>query len=565
MIKYFIFCLFFLLKIAIYSQNKIENKGLSYDNKAFYFNEKHQIDSAYIYYKKAQNIYEIQKDSLRLAKVLYNLSILQSKQRDYNGSENNSIKALKIAKALQNKLLIAKCYKKLGILAKDQQHFLRAINYHKIALNIANSLQKGKQKNKLQIALLTNIGITYKEKKEYTNAILNFNKAIHHDSLTKYPKKQARILDYIGYCNFKLGKIKNLPKQFLLAKHIQEEINHKQGIITSDLHLAEFYLSQKNKEKAKIYLMEAKLLAEEIQNKDGLLTALQLLAEANPKIATQYFKMHTKLNDSINKQQHLQKEQFSRIKFETKEKEEKIELQKNALQAKSFQQKMLLFILGLSFVSLLVFSLVYKKLKSKNKQIINLQKEIHHRVKNNLAMVNRFIAVSKKNTTNIEALENYTTLHNRLETIKSIHELLYKNEPVGRIDLQQFITKISNLTSVAYKHEIEIKTHINAPIFIDSKISEPIGLILNELITNCYKYAFTHTNNGNIYIDCYIKDKNILLSVADDGVGFSKNLDIRKINSYGLKLVSGLTKQLNGNLKLIPIKIGSKIELIIPK
>lgn len=561
MVKYFIFCMFFLLNSMLYSQNKIENEGLFYDNKAYDFNGKHQIDSAYIYYKKAQKIYEIQKDSLRLTTVLLNLSILQSNQRDYNGSENNSIKALKIAKVLQNKLLIAECYKKLGILAKDQQHFSRAIGYHKTALDIANSLQKGK----LQIALLTSIGITYKEKKEYANAILNFNKAIHHDSITKYPKKQARVLDYIGYCNFKLGKIKNLPKQFLLAKRIQEKINHKQGIVTSNLHLAEFYLSQKNKEKAKIHLMEAKLLAEEIQDKDAILTALKFLAEANPKNATSYFKTYTNLNNSILQQQAKQKEQFSRIKFETNQKEEKIELQKNALQSKNFQQKMLLFILGLSIASLLIFSLVYKKLKSKNKQITNLQKEIHHRVKNNLAMVNRFIAVSKKKTTNKEALENYTTLNNRLETIKSIHELLYKNKHVGIIDLQQFITKIGNLTSVVYKNEIEIKTHINAPIFIDSKISEPIGLIINELITNCYKYAFTHTNNGNIYIDCCIKDKNILLSVSDDGVGFPKNLDISKIKSYGLKLVSGLTKQLNGNLKLIPTKIGSKIELIIPK
>lgn len=556
-IKYILFSISCFLLLISYSQEN--STALTYYKKAHIFKKKHQIDSAHIYYKKAKKEYLSINDSIFLGDILLNISGINSKHKNYIGSENNIIEALKIFTKLDDTLKISLCYSKLGIISKDQQRFKKAIEYHKKAL-----LLRKKFKKKLQIASLTNLGVTYKEKKDYKTAITYFTKAIKYKNINEYPEKQARLLDYIGYCNFKLGDFKNLPKQFILAKDIQKKINHKQGIVTSNLHLAEYYINLNKYKNANTALEEAILVAKKIKNNDGILTALKFLAITNPKNATHYFNVYTKLNDSINKQQLLQKEQFSRVKFETKEKKDKIELQKTALQTKNYQQKLLIIILAISLLSLLIFGFFYKKIKIKNEQIINLQKEIHHRVTNNLAMINRFISISKKKTSNKKALENYNTLSNRIKTIKSIHELLYRNKSVGVIDLQKFITKICNLTSIAYKQDKDIIVYINAKIFIDSKISEPLGLMLNELITNSYKYAFANRKNGEININCCFKDKNILLSFSDNGIGFPKNFEITKTKSYGLKLLNGLTKQLNGKIKVTNTKKGSNITIIIP-
>jgi two-component sensor histidine kinase len=548
----------YLFVVTGFSQNKLAN---TFFVKAYDFKKIHQIDSAFFYYKKAQKLYENNNDSINLIKlgdVLINMSNIQFSQKDFIGNEINIIKALKIFKQLNDTSKIVTCYKKLGDNAKEQLLYDKSISYHKKALILG--------KKNYQIAALTNIGITYKDQNKFNLAIQYFNKALEFDDLAnKYPIKYARLIDFIAYCNFKQKNYSNLPKDFYTALNLRKHEHHLKGVVSSNLHLAEFYMNQNKTSYAKDFLIEAFNISKQTKNNDGILTSLTFLAEVHPEKANYYFKTHKKLNDSIQKIQFKHKNYFGRIQYETEEKEQQIKIQKLMLSEKTRQQKMLILTLSIAIISLLLFIFLYKKIKAKNHQITNLQKEIHHRVKNNLAMINRFISVSRKKTKDKTTIENYNVLINRLESIKGIHELLYRTDLVGEINMQDFVQKIADLSSEAFKTDQNISVNVNTPILIDSKKAESVGIIINELITNAYKYAFNGEKDGLITIDSCIKDENILFSVSDNGLGFSEKIDINKTKSYGLKLVNGLTKQLSGTIKIISNHSGSTITIAIPK
>ncbi len=545
----------------VYAQNKTESKGLYYFKKAYKLNQSNKIDSAFYYYNKAEKQFILEHNSYNQARVLLNISRLQSKQNDLIGCEISLIKALKIFKELNNQKKTYMCYNLLGNLLKNNGQFEKAEDYHTKALTIATALNDTEK----QLAVLSNIAINYKEQKKYQKAITEFNKILQNDSIINYPIKKARALNYIAYCNFKLSNEKQLPQLFYDAKNLYTSNNHIQGIITNDMYLAEYYLSKNKKRKAKKVLNDAFALAKKTKNNAKLLLLLKLLAKADTTKAITYFSKYTKLNDSILNVQLAHKNRFARIVYETTEKEKKIAQQQQAIKQKNKQQKMLFVILLLSVLSAIMLWYFNHKLKLKNKQINNLQIEIRHRLKNNLAMISSFVNKTKQKITTPREKALFDVLLGRIDSMKYIHQLLYKKSKTDTVDLQLVLTQIINHCANAFKKDKNISVKINiAPITVSSKKAELIGLIVNELLTNAYKYAFETKGVGKITVNIFKKDKNIILLVTDDGIGFPKEINNIKSTSYGLKLIKGLTQQLNGKITFINKKNGTETTLITP-
>ena len=554
-----IFIAFLFIQQA-FSQNNTENKGLFFFKKAYKFDCNQKKDSAFYYYLKAEKQYKKEQNKYSQARVLLNISHLQREQNDLIGCENSLIEALKIFEQLSNDKKLFTCYNKLGILLKDSEQFNKAQNYYNKALEIAKKLKN----TKFQLIALSNIAINYKAQKKYKKAIDIFNQILKHDSIVNYPIKKTRALNYIAYCNFKLHKNDNLPNLFYKAKQIYKANKHTQGIITSNLHLAEYYLSEHKKIKAKRLLDQALNMAKANKKNSNILLILKLLAKADTINASHYFSKYTKLTDSITKVQSLYRNQFARISYETQKKEQKIKSQQATIKAKNKRQKLLFAIVILSVLSVFMLLFFNKKLKRKNIQIQNLHAEIRHRLKNNLSVITRFIDKAKQKTDNSILIENYDTLNGRINSIKAIQELLYKNTENDEINLKQIIHKICKFNQHLFnKDTITINEKIEN-ILIPSKKAELIGLIINELITNAYKYAFVNKSVGNINIKVFNKDKNILLLISDDGIGFPDDFNTLKSDSYGIKLIKGLTKQLGGKITFRNTKTGTLTTLKIP-
>jgi len=183
-----------------------------------------------------------------------------------------------------------------------------------------------------------------------------------------------------------------------------------------------------------------------------------------------------------------------------------------------------------------------------------LLKEVHHRVKNNLQIINSLINIQSDYINEPKATELFREIRNRIRTISLVHEKLYKSEDYGNINVKEYINMlVENLIDTySFDKKIDLKLNLEVQHFNLNTII-PLGLLLNEIISNSFKYAFNDTNDGVIEIELY-KSSNTdeyTVIVGDNGKGFDDKLFTNETPTLGLELVKILATQLNGTIEKI--------------
>ena len=183
-----------------------------------------------------------------------------------------------------------------------------------------------------------------------------------------------------------------------------------------------------------------------------------------------------------------------------------------------------------------------------------LLKEIHHRVKNNLQVINSLLSIQSGYTTDKRALELFDEAKNRIRSMALIHEKMYQTGDLSKIDFQDYIISLTDDLIQTYS--------INCDIFLDIKIEKvkfnidtliPIGLLLNEIISNALKYAFNNSNKGSItiHLNFDTEANEYTLLVGDNGSGISEELFLSEDSSLGMELIKIFVSQLDGEIKLL--------------
>ncbi len=198
-------------------------------------------------------------------------------------------------------------------------------------------------------------------------------------------------------------------------------------------------------------------------------------------------------------------------------------------------------------------SIVQTSLKEKEV----LLKEIHHRVKNNLQVISSLLYLNSKKINDREVLEMFKDSQNRVKSIALVHERLYQSKDLGRIDFKDYAQKLTNDLMRSYavnQASITLENNIEN-IFISIDTAVPCGLIINELISNSFKYAFPNyeaeKKNGIISINFnHLGGNQLLLVVSDNGIGIQGDIEEKKNSSLGLQLVETLVAQLEGTLEI---------------
>jgi len=187
-----------------------------------------------------------------------------------------------------------------------------------------------------------------------------------------------------------------------------------------------------------------------------------------------------------------------------------------------------------------------------------LLKEVHHRVKNNMQVISSILNLQSSYVTDSYALSLLKESQNRIKTMAYIHESLYQNKTFTSINFSEYISTLTNNILQSYAASIQkVRLELDIQkIILNLDTSIPAGLIINELVTNSIKHAFTQSNEGIIYINLHTKDNVLFLEVSDNGKGFPKEIDFKNTNSLGLQLVNTLVEQLNGKLELSDNKDG---------
>lgn len=184
-----------------------------------------------------------------------------------------------------------------------------------------------------------------------------------------------------------------------------------------------------------------------------------------------------------------------------------------------------------------------------------LLKEIHHRVKNNMQVVSSLLSLQSQYLQDPEAITAFQDSQNRIRSMSMIHESLYRSDRLSRVDFAAYIRNLAQAligSQAKYPGRIELRMDAE-PVNFDLKTAIPLGLIINELVSNALKHAFSKDRKGTITIGLHHLAKDeFLLSVRDDGVGLPGDMELGQSKSMGLQLVETLTGQLDGRLHLGP-------------
>jgi ammonium transporter len=182
-----------------------------------------------------------------------------------------------------------------------------------------------------------------------------------------------------------------------------------------------------------------------------------------------------------------------------------------------------------------------------------LLKEIHHRVKNNLQIISSILRLQSGYSTDQKVRGIFEDSQNRIQSMALIHENLYGSEDLVQIDFAKYLRSLTSSLFRVYKvgpDQIDFDIRID-DIEMDIATAIPCGLIVNELVSNCLKYAFPDGGKGKICIAVSAAGENRLaLSVLDNGIGFPEEVDFHNTQSLGLKVVISLVQQIKGNIEL---------------
>jgi len=182
-----------------------------------------------------------------------------------------------------------------------------------------------------------------------------------------------------------------------------------------------------------------------------------------------------------------------------------------------------------------------------------LLKEVHHRVKNNLMIVSSLLNWQSESVQDPKLLSILEDSKKRINSIALIHEKLYRSPDLAKIDFGEYLHSLVHqiFTTFSLSHErVRLRCEV-ASIFLNIETATPCGLIINELVSNALEHAFPEHSSGELFVSLsHDENDQIILMVADDGVGFPEGVDFRQTDSLGWQFVCLLTEQLEGDVQL---------------
>lgn len=349
--------------------------------------------------------------------------------------------------------------------------------------------------------------------------------------------------------------------------------------------IGKFYLNRRDFDKSGQYLRQAllfnpqKLSASALKDIHLMLSRVDS-AQGNYLSSMDHYKKHKQLNDSILDSRKTREIEELQIQYETEKKTKdlvllnnKSKLQQNKLEQANMTQR---YTFSGLILMLIILALLYNQYKLKNRSNRDLQhqqreiteknysleqllsekewllKEIHHRVKNNLQIVISLLNTQSTYLDNDIAIAAIRESQHRMHSISLIHQKLYQSENMALINMSDYIKELAAYLKDSFNLAGNIRFHFElTPVELDINQAIPVGLILNEAITNAIKYAFNYKRKGIIQIS-FFQDhpEQVTLEVKDDGPGFPSDFNIDACKSLGMNLIKGLSTQLDGTFEI---------------
>jgi two-component sensor histidine kinase len=475
----------------------------------------------------------------------YGLTVIILCQIDW--SKGNLEKAFAIVK---DSLELLK-YKRNKNPALVQLHWMLGVFYFDIndlqqAYNHYSCSFKCIDKN-TDIAMIAYIQIglagIYKKRSEYIKAVELYKNIAKISEENDMWLVQSRACYEIGIVKMSQNVFEEAEGFISKSYKIRKKNNAIPAMLSSIIALAEIYYEKGNYIQAEKKLNEALDICNEKKLKSKKSKICQLFSkvcEAQNKfeLAFSYLKDYNILEKEINKHKLQNKDKYFQLKYN---------LQR--AQKDSDSQKILNKKLKKSNEIILKQK---NKLINANREKEVLLKEIHHRVKNNLQIITSLLSLQAISIKDEKTKTFFDNSQYRINSMSLIHEMLYQSDILSEINYKDYLNKLLNklvYTFKGFNHNINIL--IDVPeMYLNIDTAIPLGLLINEIVTNSLKYAFRDDIPGVLKLNITSKEENhYKMIISDDGPGFSPDFDYMNSNSLGMKLIFKLAKQINGNVK----------------
>jgi two-component sensor histidine kinase len=464
--------------------------------------------------QEAYQVFETQKMYKFQIKATNKIAQVLADKQDYQAALKYHYKTLELSLKYKNDEYSVYSYTSIGQMEGDRNHQYRFAleNFSK-----AKKLLKGlKDMDDIYYGVTLSEAEVFRNLKQYDKAIRLLESAIdfYHKNNVDQGYSEA-----VGL--YKLGGVYYLKKDFTEAEKVA-----KNGLILAE----------------KLY--------QSLELQVSLTDLLRQIYEAQHNIQAAYtFSQKWRvLNDTLTNQTNRNVFASLQIKFETTQKESQI---KKLDEQNHLQQKQLIG----AIIGLLT---LYQKLKQnklkveeQSNQLTTLMKELHHRVKNNLAIISSLLSMQSNRLEDKNAANAVREGQMRVQAMSLIHQRLYNTDDVSSVNIKDYFTELAESLMQAYGYssdnfDLIIEVDKTA---MDVDLAIPMGLIVNELLTNSFKYAYEGIKYPSLTI--ILKNgKNVTLQVQDNGIGIDELVLKSKTGSFGQKLIKGLSKQLNGQYRL---------------
>ncbi len=549
-----------------------------------FFNRNAVQDSSYYHYGEAEKIFDALGNDYSSGRMLYNMALVQSKIKDYTGSEISTIKAIEKFKPLNKYKNLYRCYNLLGIVTNSLKEYERGLEYYDEALVY---LRMSGANDLIELGLKNNIGMVYKEQGQHQKAVTNALEVLKYDSLRfKNPELYAKALGNLGCNSFKLGKTEELPGLFHSALHIQDSIGDLIGQSLTAYNLAEYLLAKKDTVGALQILQKSKTLAQQSSNNERLLSTLRMFPKVDPKNAPSYTQEYITLSDDLQNQERKIREKFARIRFET---DEFIAENQHLARQKQLWTGIAAALVLLSITTFLVFDqrtknkvLKFKqKQQASNQKIFNLMmaqtekvaqgkkiaqkrisEELHDGVLGRMLGARlRLIGLNKKADT--EAISERAKAIAELQDVeREVRSISHELSHAAYQKIHTFILSIENLLkTIETSSKISIDfTHSDSLDW--DELSGDIKINLYRMVQESLQNAVKHAACKNISLYFHADNEHLKITIVDDGKGFLLKKGKKGI---GMRNIASRIKKLNGTWNIdSEIGKGTQLTFVIP-
>ena len=549
--------------------------GQSYHNIGWYYwQSRIQNDSAYYYLTTALKVYQkVEGRDVSQVEIYQNLSDMLQYEKDYLGSEENAIKALKLLENLpenQSNLVTAwNLYNILGTVSLALRRYDESISYHEKAEKTTVEMQNGLRR---RLWSKNNVAFVYKEKGDLTTSLRLYNEVLDDKKLFDLdPTFYALVSDNVAYTSFLNGDkdYDKLEKMFKRAYKIADSLDDPITKLATTIDMGYFYQAQNKIDSSLHYATETYRLAKLTTENDMLLESLMLLSELKlGEEGKKYLNEHIKLSDSLLQHERGIRNKFARVQFET----DKIEQENQRIATQRFW---LLMISGVLLVTLfLLYIIITQRAKNKELKFEREQQETNEEIYNLMLSQQDKVDEARANEKKRISQEMHDGILGRLfgtrlsldslnfsdgkeaiqkrlgyitdlkvieDDIRKISHDLNTDFVAGSGFMDIVETLVQNQTK-AYQltYEFYFSDEIDWEA-VSNKTKIHIYRILQETMQNIYK----HAEASHLKISFHLKNGVILLSISDDGKGFAVNKSKKGI---GLKNINSRVEEVNGTV-----------------